>query len=373
MKHVRNFTSLLRAGGFGQFVDVECPSTPECPTVCTDNSDETCFMDPECLDTSTDPLEGLGCNAGGRGAHCRFCGFGEYSAIACPPHHGSSAPLARVVSTVSSVPTACPTVCTRNPTETCFLDSACLDSATDPLGGLGCNAGGMGTQCRFCGFGDFAACPAADAMATAIADQVVASVAEVLDCSACLVAVEVRRDTAFDLNVTIPDTLDVKPPLHPTTIPPPSPPASPSPPEPPSPPPPSTPSPPPPLPPPYPPTVLSPPSPPPLPPPTSPPPPSPPPPVPSPPPPSPPPPVTPGNHPSPPPPPEVCLNTCIRSSSAASNGYRREDVVGQPVIAWTSDGMCDDGGLSSSTNLCDPGTGSRRDDRTPGYARLTSR
>ena len=40
------------------------------------------------------------------------------------------------------------------PREPCFFDPECM-SPNDALGGLGCNAGGMGLQCRFCGFGDF--------------------------------------------------------------------------------------------------------------------------------------------------------------------------------------------------------------------------
>ena len=47
------------------------------------------------------------------------------------------------------------------PNEMCFRDPACLGNvATDPFGGLGCNAGGY-QACRFCGFGPFKsiACP----------------------------------------------------------------------------------------------------------------------------------------------------------------------------------------------------------------------
>lgn len=45
------------------------------------------------------------------------------------------------------------------PTEPCYHDTACLDTGSDATGGLGCNAGGVGQICRFCGFEPFGACP----------------------------------------------------------------------------------------------------------------------------------------------------------------------------------------------------------------------
>lgn len=42
------------------------------------------------------------------------------------------------------------------------MDRRCLDTASDPHGGKGCNAGGQGSGCRFCGFGDFPSCPTGD-------------------------------------------------------------------------------------------------------------------------------------------------------------------------------------------------------------------
>jgi hypothetical protein len=42
----------------------------------------------------------------------------------------------------------------------CYLDLSCLSPGTDEHGGLGCNAGGY-ESCRFCGFGEFIACPGA--------------------------------------------------------------------------------------------------------------------------------------------------------------------------------------------------------------------
>jgi hypothetical protein len=43
------------------------------------------------------------------------------------------------------------------PSEPCYYDTRC--SGPDPYGGLGCNAGGVGQNCRFCDFGPFPACP----------------------------------------------------------------------------------------------------------------------------------------------------------------------------------------------------------------------
>ena len=62
---------------------VAVPGT--CPSVCTPTPTETCFYDPACEDPySPSHRGGLGCNAGGKGQHCRFCGFGLYSDISCP-------------------------------------------------------------------------------------------------------------------------------------------------------------------------------------------------------------------------------------------------------------------------------------------------
>ena len=44
--------------------------------------------------------------------------------------------------------------------EPCYFDASCNDE-TSPFyyGGLGCNAGGVDQSCRFCGFGEYNACP----------------------------------------------------------------------------------------------------------------------------------------------------------------------------------------------------------------------
>jgi hypothetical protein len=45
------------------------------------------------------------------------------------------------------------------PHEPCFLDPICETPSLDAHGGLGCNAGGKGQECRFCGFSTYVACP----------------------------------------------------------------------------------------------------------------------------------------------------------------------------------------------------------------------
>ena len=62
---------------------------PSAAAVCTASPFEKCFFDDLCLSGSSassgssDPYNGLGCNAGGY-AGCRFCGFGLYYPLACP-------------------------------------------------------------------------------------------------------------------------------------------------------------------------------------------------------------------------------------------------------------------------------------------------
>lgn len=104
---------------------------------------EPCFRDPTCSD---DPPRdgGLGCNAGGLGANCRFCGFGPYPP--CPELEGTPRCGAEPAATCAG------------PNEPCFWDPTC--SLQPPReGGLGCNAGGVHANCRFCGFGHYPACP----------------------------------------------------------------------------------------------------------------------------------------------------------------------------------------------------------------------
>ena len=121
---------------------------------CTGNEAELCYWDSRC-GSGDDPFSGLGCNAGGAGQECRFCGFGHFSAVIPCPVTVADSPCALPGETLSS--------CTDNGLERCFFDTQC-SSKEDMLGGLGCNAGGVGRNCRFCGFGSYEniSCPAAE-------------------------------------------------------------------------------------------------------------------------------------------------------------------------------------------------------------------
>jgi len=119
-----------------------CSATPA--AVCTTNSQELCLHDPSC---SWHPPRrgGLGCNAGGVGQSCRFCGFKEY--LPCDMHLVTDGPVC----------TKTPSPVCAGPMEPCYLDHQCTE-LPPALMGLGCNAGGM-RDCRFCGFGPYPDCP----------------------------------------------------------------------------------------------------------------------------------------------------------------------------------------------------------------------
>ena len=56
------------------------PPLPDCSAgVCTGSVDETCYYELRCAGSSM-----AGCNAGGKPT-CRFCGFGAFASIPCPP------------------------------------------------------------------------------------------------------------------------------------------------------------------------------------------------------------------------------------------------------------------------------------------------
>ena len=101
---------------------------------------------------------------------------------ACPPIHLSTArrvsqstvqmiyipSVAAAPSPPLLPPLTCPDVCTGNPMETCFYDPTCSDLGAGWGGGLGCNAGGQGQECRFCGFSIFPPCPGTETMSTTL-------------------------------------------------------------------------------------------------------------------------------------------------------------------------------------------------------------
>ena len=130
--------------------------------VCTGNEKETCYFDVSCK------AGGLGCYAGGWES-CRFCGFDfsrdggtNYSSVRCP---GATAEPVSV--TTVRVPGSCPSVCSSDATHTCYKDQACSNPySPDYKGGLGCNAGGKGRNCRYCGFSLYSDIPCPDSAST---------------------------------------------------------------------------------------------------------------------------------------------------------------------------------------------------------------
>ena len=103
------------------------------------------------MDVTADPNGGAGCNAGGFDFDCRFCGFANY--VSCP-----STQSELVVTVVLTAP-SCPTIC-DDAGHTCARDDACTNATGALAATTGCNAGGYGLACRFCGFGAHDACPA---------------------------------------------------------------------------------------------------------------------------------------------------------------------------------------------------------------------
>merc|ERR550539_2323261 len=113
-----------------------CPAAPVTNTC--GNPSLKCFYDPTCSMQS-----GVGCNAGGVGQNCRFCGIGG-GAPECPTSLSAS-PM-----TTTTLPCQATPVTSNcgNPSLKCFYDPTCSIQ-----GGVGCNAGGVGQNCRFCGTG----------------------------------------------------------------------------------------------------------------------------------------------------------------------------------------------------------------------------
>ena len=77
-----------------------------------------------------------------------------------PPPSASPSPPPSPAPPKGTCPDVAEPVC-AGPTEPCYHDARCSDAGTDPHGGLGCNAGGVDQNCRFCGFGAFPDCPEA--------------------------------------------------------------------------------------------------------------------------------------------------------------------------------------------------------------------
>lgn len=116
----------------------------DCSGSCLRSSTQRCFNDPAC------DSGGLGCNAL-NDQLCRFCGFSDF--VECGTGLGPTpAPVPTPAPTSPPDRQVCSSSCLQATYFTCFDDSSCR------IGGLGCNARGD-FFCRFCGFGEFIACP----------------------------------------------------------------------------------------------------------------------------------------------------------------------------------------------------------------------
>jgi hypothetical protein len=71
-----------------------------------------------------------------------------------------------VISISDFVAAGCPPTCGENASR-CYFDATC-DSSSPRLGGHGCNAAGVGTQCRWCGAPLFEPCPPQAPVATGV-------------------------------------------------------------------------------------------------------------------------------------------------------------------------------------------------------------
>jgi len=128
----------------------ELPCT-EVPSARCGAPGELCALDRRCFDQSV-----YGCNAGGAGALCRFCGFSRPNAEPFPPcpweppdgAADSAPPAHHVVSKeiigIVIVRERCPTQCTSEPFAWCVYNADCVD------GRQGCGAGGQ-SLCQQCG------------------------------------------------------------------------------------------------------------------------------------------------------------------------------------------------------------------------------
>jgi len=115
--------------GGGDFADIPCPAEQVCefanrPTV-------PFFWDPTCADNM-----GLGCNADGIHAECRFCGQRPFEGVPCPEE-------------VAPPENKCVWPLHSEPPIKSFWDPDC------EMGMLGCWADGLHRECRFCGAGVF--------------------------------------------------------------------------------------------------------------------------------------------------------------------------------------------------------------------------
>mmetsp|Transcript_103352 Transcript_103352/g.287746 ORF Transcript_103352/g.287746 Transcript_103352/m.287746 type:complete len:323 (-) Transcript_103352:124-1092(-) len=116
---------------------------PDKPPQCGEGNPSICmFWDPTCATKG-----GIGCKADGATQNCRYCGTGG-DLVPCPPPGPTPAPVPEPVNCgLPDVSTACPGA---NPEHCVYWDPDC-GNGNATSGGEGCNAGGITTNCRYCG------------------------------------------------------------------------------------------------------------------------------------------------------------------------------------------------------------------------------
>merc|ERR1719481_124907 len=126
---------------------ISTPSTSSTSTStrCCTNPDQPSMTDARCLDTSSDPFGGMGCNACGIN-DCRFCGPPDFNNINCTDDYVTT------VATTSTTPGPEDCPCSEN----AHYDERCTND--EPYEGLGCNAC-LRPNCRFCDIPGYPPCP----------------------------------------------------------------------------------------------------------------------------------------------------------------------------------------------------------------------
>lgn len=118
---------------------------PSCVTgkTCYNSGGQSFFTDPRCLDATTDPFHGLGCNALPNEPQSRFCCFGPYALIPCPDM--SHCPVLPSTNCESCPYSQVCEISSTNP-QTFNYDPSCITNG----GGKGCNWEND-LACRLCG------------------------------------------------------------------------------------------------------------------------------------------------------------------------------------------------------------------------------
>lgn len=148
----------------------------------------------------TEYYSGLGPDLG----LCPKCLFDYYSipmlAPVSPPIHPQPPPA---LTEIPCKPDTATDVCGSD--GQCFLDVRCTANASqDPYGGLGCNAGGVASDCRFCGFGDYSeiSCPTDSQSGLTLSGQetpipaIASGAGALIALIVCIVVVRIYRKSA---------------------------------------------------------------------------------------------------------------------------------------------------------------------------------